>query len=834
MAVAGALRIERSNMAWMRMVARVAASLRGLLVLLAALLAIAVPAHSQEPTTFAGQQQEIAAIARQIDVAERELRANEANDAKLVEIRVELDAIARALSELSQKLTPKLTEINARLEQIGPAPAEGQVTEAAAVTAERNALQVEKSEINALIGQVDTQSTRAQDLDAEVSSLRRSLFADTLSRRYDLSAVIGTEVLDQARVEVSELYGRVGGWLRFILRERLGSVLIATAAALFAALLLLIGGRRLTRRLIPADTGEKGPSYLTRLSVAFWSTLLQSGALAVFLIATYFFYDYFGLLRSDIEPILATVFNVVATVYFIDRLARAALSPDQPDWRLVDIDTRSARIFYWLIWATAVVTGLDFIANRVNEVQTSPLSLTIAKSLLATVVVGLLLILMSMVTPMRADAAAVNPWGRILRFLLRATGTITILAALFGYIGLARFISQQVVITGALLAAMYIGFLSARAMSDFGAFSKTTVGRRLDARYNFDEQTEDQLGLLVGIVVNGLILLIGIPLILLQWGFQWGDIYAMVYSLTGDLSVGSINFSLVGIVTGIIVVAVGYFITRWLQIWLDESVMARGKVDAGVRNSIRTVVGYVGIAIAILFGISAAGINLSNLALIAGALSLGIGFGLQNIVSNFVSGLILLAERPFKVGDWIVAGPVTGNVRRISVRATEIETFQKQTIILPNSELINAAVGNWTHRNKLGRVDINVGASYDADPRRVHALLLEILQSHPTILKTPEPIVSFAGFGPSSLDFDLMFHLADITTQLAVRNEVRFTIFERFKEEGIAIPFPQRDVYIRAMPEALQDSMTLKTAAPSPKPARTGARKPRGRSQKAS
>ena len=156
--------------------------------------------------------------------------------------------------------------------------------------------------------------------------------------------------------------------------------------------------------------------------------------------------------------------------------------------------------------------------------------------------------------------------------------------------------------------------------------------------------------------------------------------------------------------------------------------MARGRVDTGVRNSIRTVVGYAGLALAGLIAISSAGIDLSSFALVAGGLSLGIGFGLQNVVSNFVSGLILLAERPFKAGDWIVAGDVSGTVKKISVRATEIETFQRQSVILPNSQLINSAVGNWTHRNKLGRVDIKVGVAYGTDVKRAHAVLLDIAQ----------------------------------------------------------------------------------------------------------
>ena len=175
----------------------------------------------------------------------------------------------------------------------------------------------------------------------------------------------------------------------------------------------------------------------------------------------------------------------------------------------------------------------------------------------------------------------------------------------------------------------------------------------------------------------------------------------------------------------------------------------------GVRNSIRTVVGYVGMALAAIIAVSSAGIDLSSLALIAGGLSLGIGFGLQNIVSNFVSGLILLAERPFKAGDWIVTGEVSGTVKKISVRATEIETFQRQTVIMPNSELINRAVGNWTLRNKLGRVDIRVNVAYGSDVRRAHAIMLEIAASHPLVLKNPEPFVLFANFGPAALEFEM-------------------------------------------------------------------------------
>src|SRR5690606_36193877 len=206
---------------------------------------------------------------------------------------------------------------------------------------------------------------------------------------------------------------------------------------------------------------------------------------------------------------------------------------------------------------------------------------------------------------------------------------------------------------------------------------------------------------------------------------------------------------------GLVVFLIGYVVTRWFQSWLDESVMTRGRVDAGVRNSIRTVVGYAGIAVAVLIGLSAAGISLSRLALIAGGLSLGIGFGLQNIVQNFVSGLILLAERPFKVGDWIVAGGVSGTVKKISVRATQIETFQRQMVILPNSELINAAVGNWTHRNLLARTEIRVTAAYGTDAQRMQGLLMDVARAHPKVLRNPEPFVALTNIADMGLEFEL-------------------------------------------------------------------------------
>ena len=740
------------------------------------------------------QRQAIDDIARQTDEFEKRVDANAENDARLVEIRLKLEELSRSLLSTAVAFRPRLAEISSRLEQLGPAPAEGQPAEPDIISSERQELVAEKAEINAVLGVAESLSIRVSNLIDRIGVMRSDLFRNMLTKRYDLTEAFGSEMLADIRSEIRSLYGAVASWLRFVFQFKLQSFLGATFFALAAAAVLLLGGRRVFRRLFDADPLAEAPSYLSRLSLAFWSTLLPTAAVAAFLASTLFFFNYFNILRGDIGVFLNALFLVIGVVFCVNRLARAVLSPSLPNWRLMSIGSGTARRLVLLVTAMAIVIGFNNFLTVVNDQMGSPLSLTIIRSFFAAIIVGVLLILIGL---LRAEEGAWRPWRVWLRYTSIALGAIIILTALLGYIGLAIFISLQIVVTGTILITAYIGFLSSRAVGEEGGFAETSLGRWMARKGNTDAATLDQFGLVVSLLINVMILLVFLPLILLMWGFQTGDIEAWAYRLGSGFTIGTFRFSPAGILTGIAVFVVGYFLTRWFQGWLDGSVMARGRVDAGVRNSIKTVVGYAGLAIAAIVAISSAGIDLSNLALIAGGLSLGIGFGLQNVVSNFVSGLILLVERPFKAGDWIVAGQFSGTVKKISVRATEIETFQRQTVILPNSDLINSAVGNWTHRNKLGRVEVPVGVAYGSDARRVHEILMTLAQEHPLVLKNPEPFVLFVGFGDSSLDFELRVFLADVTNLGIVQNDLRFGILDAFAKENIEIPFPQRDLNIR-------------------------------------
>jgi len=323
------------------------------------------------------------------------------------------------------------------------------------------------------------------------------------------------------------------------------------------------------------------------------------------------------------------------------------------------------------------------------------------------------------------------------------------------------------------------------------------VGEMLEARFGLDAPRRNQLTRLTEIALTFALIIAALPFLMLQWGFSGADIRDGFKSLFFGIEVGQFRISLARILLGIVVFIALLLATRLFQRWLREKALQQSRLDPGIANSIDMVAGYVGIGLAALLAVSYAGLDITNLAIVAGALSVGIGFGLQSIVNNFVSGLILLIERPIKVGDWIVLGDQQGNVRRISVRATEIETFDRASLIIPNSELITGRVLNWTHRNAMGRVILKVGVGYNSDPERVMALLKACADAHPSVLAAPGPVVAFDGFGDSALQFSLRVYLADISQALGVQSDLRIAMLKALREAGIEIPFNQVDVNLR-------------------------------------
>ncbi len=295
--------------------------------------------------------------------------------------------------------------------------------------------------------------------------------------------------------------------------------------------------------------------------------------------------------------------------------------------------------------------------------------------------------------------------------------------------------------------------------------------------------------------------------LIVAWGADQQVLVGLIKLAQHPFTLGGLNLSVMGLFNVVLILLVIHALTRIWRSFLLYQVLADSGLESGVKHSITVITVYLIWALGIIMALNALGVSTTSLAVAFGALSIGLGFGLQNIFSNFISGIILLFERPIQVGDAVEVNGVWGEVTRINVRSTVVKTYDNAALIIPNSDFISSQVTNWSFKDLRVRRIISVGVAYGSDIERVREILLAIPDGIPHVLKYPRPVVLFTNFGESSLDFQLRIW-TDINNMLVVDSHIRFEIDRRFREEGIQIPFPQRDVHL--------------TPPPTPSPERRG------------
>ncbi|ODT21489.1 MAG: hypothetical protein ABS54_12665, partial [Hyphomicrobium sp. SCN 65-11] len=510
-------------------------------------------------------------------------------------------------------------------------------------------------------------------------------------------------------------------------------------------------------------------------------------------------FDSLDMFFSPWERLSETVLWGVLIYIAGSGMARVALAPRHPEWRLIPVDDDTASFILTIVKAILGVYILDTVLVEFGRAIYVPLAVTVAQGFITNLLTAGLLALLALkpfvaqTGPLRVvnhlDRVDANAGKRLaplsIKLPILALAIFIAGSSTVGYVALGRYVAQQIVLTGTVLAIAGLIYLGVRALTRRREGANSAVGAFLESRFGIERTRQSQIVKLCEAAVLLALLFAALPLLMMQWGFSGADIRDWAKALFFGFEIGQFRISLIRILIGIILFIALLFLTRITQRWLREHVLAQDRMDAGVANSVDLAVGYVGVSVAVLMAVSYAGLDVTNLAIVAGALSVGIGFGLQSVVNNFVSGLILLAERPIKVGDWIVVGDQQGNVRRISVRSTEIETFDRASLIVPNSELISGRVLNWTHRNMLGRVVIKISTDMKASPKAVIEILEQVARRQPNVQEKPPPLAVLETFTPDSLMFSLSFTLSNVNAGGRVKSELHIAILDAFREAGI-------------------------------------------------
>jgi potassium efflux system protein len=703
------------------------------------------------------------------------------------------------------------------LDALGPPPAEGQPPEAREVAQQRRDLTNAVTAYRARQSQADLALARAKALQAQLSEAFRADFLTRLLARQPapLSPTVFTTGFSDVGAKLGTLLSAPIDWYRGLSEEQRQRFWFGwRTIAIFGAALAAWPVRRLLLRRLGPNTAIEKPSYTRRFGAAIAVAVADGLMPSVLLAAVYFRIKTDLDLQAGLAADVITHFSIALILLVVTAaLANAALAPGHPNWRLTRLTARSARRLFRTIVLLATVYVLDrAIAKSVTSLAPGPEAQAVWSLLVGGIEAsGLVLLTRSSLwksEPIpgqsaeaeKAEVASPAPShaAKVFRRAVAVAAIGSVIATAAGYVALGHQILQGLLSSATVLAAVY---LVKRLAEEFIAVVSSLHIR--DGRLTLDNEAHPNLSFWLAGVVTLLIYGLASYALLLIWGVPGEDIDRWLAAAVEGFAIGGVTISFADIGKAIVVFAVGLFLTSRLRRLLDQRILPRTNVDAGVRNSLATGAGYVGAVVSALIAVAVIGVNLSNLAIVAGALSVGIGFGLQNIVNNFVSGLILLIERPIKVGDWVVVGSQQGFVKHISVRATEILTFDRSSVILPNSELLSTAVVNWTYKDKLGRVEIRVGVAYGSDAEKVREILLACADAHPEVVSWPQPFVIFADFGASSLDFILYAYLRDVEKRLRTASDLRFAINKAFATAGIEIPFSQHDIHLRDLDRLL-------------------------------
>lgn len=508
--------------------------------------------------------------------------------------------------------------------------------------------------------------------------------------------------------------------------------------------------------------------------------------------------------NADLSENLARLSEHLVTLAtfcaFIAGLGRALLMLPRPSWRLAAIADEIASALGPFPAILAVALMLVATEERINSVTGTSLALTVALNGLTALTTALIFIaalLRLRYVRKKLDLGRPGGFTGILPFVTAMWVALIVLGLLTGYLSLAYFLTVKLLWVGVVAATAYLLIAFFGDVCETLLSPKQPSGLALANALGLSPRHQAQACTVLAGVGRTLLLLTAVMAAFLPAGSSPSELL-QGFSQLGETSktLGNLHIIPQDILVALMMFVIGLFAVRTLKRWLSERLLPETNMDAGMRASLVTLVGYLGFVLLSLLVMSTLQINLTSLTWVVSALSVGIGFGLQAIVQNFISGLILLTERPVKVGDWVSLGGVEGDIRRINVRATEIQMSDRSTVIVPNSQFISQNVRNVTMGNALGVVGITLTLPLDTDVLKVRELLLHSFTEHESILDTPAPSVTFKDLARDGLIIGVSGYVNSPRSVSGTRSDLLFILLARLQEMGITLSSPQSLVLI--------------------------------------
>jgi potassium-dependent mechanosensitive channel len=779
--------------------------MRGFLIravlLLCVLCSFAV-AQTIENGSIATQQVTINEARIALDRILARLQQGDDQPETLDTLRGDLNQLQGSLAQAGTILSTPLAELRAQLEKLGAAPAAG-LTEDSAIAAQRKRLTARANQISDLNKQLELLRFDTDQTAAKISERQRARFYNRIFTR-DRS-ILDPSLWRSMLVGTVSIFTGIGSLLEVWWRTR--GVLVNPSAVLIVPMtagVLWFGWRVIRRRyFLTSVPREDAPletiTTLGRLTRVFWRLIAIILACFVATAIVLLTAEAANVSTPQLEALLVAIAILASAAVIHGALAWLITSPSRPDLRLIAVDNRAARTLPFVMGFAAFAASLSSATDQIAKHISMPVNFAAGQSAIAAIMlivalaIGLLTIRrQANLNSKRAEpedqqeAAATQrtyflEWfPRLVPFLWLLLG-VSVLGLLLGYLSLSYFVVASILTSVVILLLAGLIHYFADAIAEAAHQPSSVIGRSLSQGFGLSETAVARIALVFRTVVDVLIAIVALPLLLSTWTSSWISPSSLYQAFSTGFTFGSIRLSPWSLLLGAFVITVGVALTRIVTRWLNSRVLTETSLDKGVQDSVRTAASYTGYIIAGALGLSVAGLDFSNIAIVAGALGVGIGFGLQSIVNNFVSGLILLAERPVRVGDWVATNAGEGIVKKINVRSTEIETFDNCTVIVPNSNLITDAVRNWTHRDKIGRFTVPLTlVSSTSKVDEVVELLTDLARAHPKVLRYPEPHAQLTDISLHGLRFELKGHVADVFTGSQVASDLRLTIAKEF------------------------------------------------------